>query len=117
MSLTAKEIILMREPATPDNVRMDSLIDYAGERYSAKYLGKQHENATALLVLHMLTIEKSGLTGTSGTITAEREGELSRSYGGTGTADNSGYLGQTSYSAELANLLKTIPKTPLNRTF
>lgn len=57
--------------------------------------------ATAYLAAHMLTISKR--SGNSGPISSEKEGDLSRNFGG---AVGSGYYNSTSYGLEFKRLAR-----------
>ncbi|MCP3685997.1 MAG: DUF4054 domain-containing protein [bacterium] len=83
---------------TYDSDRIARLIVIAQSQLSSSKYGDQYEYATALKVCHMLTI--SGRSGSGGSISSEKEGELARSYGSAGSS----LLSTTSYGLLLEEL-------------
>lgn len=58
--------------------------------------------ATALYAAHMLALSQRGGAFTSGSVTSEKEGDLSRSYGAVAGHDT--WLGQTSYGLQYMDM-------------
>ncbi len=114
---TAKNIILLRRPQTPDNARLDDYILLAELQTAESAFGDKYHVAVALRVLHWLTMEEihggdldgsgSSGTGVAGSIRAEREGDLQRQYGGSLViAQRYPDLSATQYGSELIELMK-----------
>lgn len=116
---TAKGIIVLRRPQTPDDARLTDLIALAELQTSESAFGAKYDYAVALRVLHWLTMEEmhgadadvtaAGSSGTAvgGSILQEKEGDLSRQYGGSlVVAQRNPDLSSTQYGNELLQLMK-----------
>ena len=87
-------------PELADSADKQDAIDLA-ETQTGKVYGRAREHAVALLAAHILTLAKR--EGQSGAVSNLSEGNLSIAFG-----DNvAGYLGQTSYGAELDRLRRS----------
>lgn len=115
--MNAKDIIQLRRPQTPDNARLNGLIELAELQTSSSAFGDKYTYAVALRVLHWLTMEEmhggdldgssSSGTAVGGAITAEREGQLQRNYGTSlVVAQRFPDLSSTQYGQELIGLMK-----------
>lgn len=116
---TAKEIVILRRPQTPDDARLLDFIALSELQTSSNAFGDQYNYAVALRVLHWLTMEEihgagpdvagSGSSGTAiaGSILQEKEGDLSRQYGSSlVVAQRNPDLVSTQYGNELLQLMK-----------
>lgn len=125
MSFTAQQTIALRAPQWSADPRIAALTTYCQQGLSAEVFGDRYGEAIGLKVLHILALEyrnggnpgtgTSGGSGTGGAVTAEREGDLSRSYS-TGQASGSwDDLDSTQYGQELKRLMRSTILSPLNR--
>ena len=124
MAITALEYINARYPAV-DAVRAGVLVPIAETELSSARYGDLYGNAIGLLVLHWITKDEmanggdatgDNNSGTStGNITGEKEGDLSRNYGDNNPIDNGGQSGiggefsdwaTTAWGRELIRLTK-----------
>lgn len=118
--MTALQIIALRGPQFSADPRLGDLITLAAEGLDATVIGGRYQEALALKVLHILTMEQmSGAsapgTGTSGgvqvgAISSKSEGDLSISYHSSGIANGIPRfpnLSSTVFGQELEALLKT----------
>lgn len=126
MPFTAQQTVQLRAPQWSTDPRLSDLITLAQQGLSAAVFGDRYGEAVGLKVLHMLALEArnggnpgtgtSSGTGIGGQITAESEGELSRSYA---SSQGSGYamddLNSTQYGQELKALMRGVIFKPLNR--
>jgi hypothetical protein len=114
---TAKGIVLLRRPQTPDDTRLLDFIALAELQTAESAFGDKYIVAVALRVLHWLTMEEvhggdldgstSSGTAVAGAIKAEREGDLQRQYGGSLVlAQRYPDLSSTQYGNELLELMK-----------
>jgi len=82
---TAKEIVLVRDPDIPDDQQLTDRIALATARTGDEW-GDQKNEAIALQVLHMYALDSRGSAasggGIAGPLTGEKEGRVSRQYGG-----------------------------------
>lgn len=90
------------------DTRVELFIEYAENWVDEGQWGRKYVQAIILMTCHLLTI--AGRTGSSGSVTAEKVGDLSVSYGATDPADG---LSVTSYGQLFQQLKRTIKKTPL----
>lgn len=114
---TAKGIVLLRRPQTPDDARLLDFVALAELETAESAFGDKYKVAVALRVLHWLTLEEihggdldgSTTSGTAvaGSIKAEKEGDLQRQYGGSLViAQRYPDLSSTQYGTELLELMK-----------
>jgi len=115
--MTALEIIALRCPKYIGDSRVEPLIELAEELLGDKIPeGTNREFAKALQVLHWLTIsDRAGNSDDGagvGSITMEKEGELTIKYGNSSsnimfyTSDWKGELSQTVWGLELYSFIK-----------
>lgn len=99
------------------------LIDFYSDFVSKKYFGKYYEKALAFYIAHQITLSdivansEGGATDTSiiaGEITSEREGDLQRSYGSSGTNTDE-LLNKTYYGKMYLSLLQSLRPIALTR--
>lgn len=83
--------------------RIDIFVGIVESFVCENVFGASAKNAVLFYLLHLLTM--SARSGTAGNITAERVGELSRSYGSNPSGENS-ELAQTSYGMIYLNIRK-----------
>lgn len=110
MAQTITEIVVLRKPALEADSRLTGMIEMAERQISADTFGDDYNDAVALLVLH--NYEVGVRDGSGGSITSEKEGQLSRNFGATAT---SGALGDTSWGRELERLTRSITFNPRTR--
>ena len=114
---TAKGIVLLRRPQTPDDARLTDFIALAELETAKSAFGDKYKVAVALRALHWLTMEEihggdldgSSTSGTAvaGSIKSEKEGDLQRQYGGSpAIAQRYPDLSATQYGSELMELMK-----------
>jgi hypothetical protein len=130
MSFTALQTIQLRAPQWALDPRLSDLISYARIGLSASVLGERYEIAVGLKVCHILAVEQanggnpgtgtSSGSGTSGAITSESEGGLSRSYGAAGSGISGKMLSvtdldSTAFGTELLTILQTSTLFPRTR--
>jgi len=90
----------MVAPELADNADKQDAIDLADEQ-TGKVYGRARDHAVALLAAHILTVAKR--EGSGGAVSSIKEGNLSLGF--TGMVE--GYLGTTSYGAELDRLRRS----------
>jgi hypothetical protein len=106
MAVSIQNIIEARRPSTVIDSRVNTLIALAKEQTDATAWGDFYNQGVALLTCHWLELDSRSASAVGG-VTAEREGQLSRSYGGVNSVDEE--LGSTIYGAEYLRLRRTIP--------
>jgi hypothetical protein len=117
---TPQEIVVLRVPAYDGDVRLPDYETLA-EKQTGEVFGDCRNLAIALLMLHYMTLDDSrgGAAGggvVTGSVKAEKEGDLSRQYGGvSATAQSNPDLSQTMYGLELIELRKRMILNPTNR--
>jgi len=113
MAFTASQIIALRAPQYASDPRIPDLIMLAKKQTGAEF-EDQYENAVALRVMHWKAREEirggaangsSSGSGEAGMVTSESEGQLSRSFGRTGSNLRYGDLATTAYGQELIDLM------------
>ena len=112
--MSAKTIIELRSSTLVLDPSVDDLIIEA-EKETGPVYGDLYDKAVALLVLHWLELKHRSGDGagggtTTGMITQEKEGDLSRSYGTGSSSGSSGYdqyLSQTTWGIELLDLKRS----------
>ena len=103
--MTALEYFRLLAPefAGVDDVTVGSWITMAGNVIDVSCLDTERAAmATALYAAHMLALSQRGGAFTSGSVTMEKEGDLSRSYGKVNGGDT--WLGQTSYGLQYMDM-------------
>ena len=110
MAQTITEIVVLRNAALSGDSRLTGMIELAETRLSSDTYGDNYNEAVALLVLHNYAVNDRG--GSGGSITSEKEGQLSRSFG---AAASSGALDATSWGQELTRLTRSITFNPRTR--
>ena len=94
--------------------RIDSFIDIARGFICEEKWGEKAKNAIIFYTAHLLSLASRGASGASGPVTAERVGELSRSYGQiSGGSDSEMELSQTPYGLIFISMRKGLLITPL----
>lgn len=96
------------EMGAQTDARVDLFIGYAGNWVDEGQWGRKYTQAIILMTCHLLTM--AGRNGSGGSVTAEKVGDLSVSYG-QGNPDDG--LSVTSYGQLFQQLKRTIKKTPL----
>lgn len=97
--MTALEIALALSPCHKASAQLNTLISLA-ELETGTVYGTQRPKAVALLALHWIVLAERGRGGAAGQLTAEVEGDLSRSHAALqATKDLS--LSSTSWGLEL----------------
>jgi len=121
---TAKEVVELKMPDLVGDSRVDDMIELAAFYISENIFGNKFQYALGLVALHMLMLDKqsggssaSSGTGAVGGIKSEKEGDLSRSFGGIGTniKERNFYYMQTPFGQELLGLFNACILTPRNR--
>lgn len=112
MALTVKQIIAAKRPGTPDDSRLDALIELAAGRTSSTVFGDNYNLAVALRTLHQIELFDSN-NGAAGGVTSRSEGQLSIGYGGAG--GNASDLGATAWGVELSSLIRANVRGPIHR--
>ncbi len=112
---TASEIIDLRNPnlSSAQQGQKADMIALATEQLDANVYGTKIEYAIALLVLHWFAIQTRGASGgSSGPVSSESEGALSRSYA---VMASSSDWGTTAWGLELQTLTNSLTVLPRNR--
>jgi len=121
---TSKEIVTLKMPDMAADPRVDDYISLSKFYISENIFGDKYNYAVALVACHMLMLDKqsggsstSSGSGSVGGISKEKEGDLSRSFGGVGSnvADRKQYFMSTPYGQELLQLWNACILTPRNR--
>lgn len=118
--------ILAPEFNAVDDKEILGLIDFYSDFVSKKYFGKYYEKALAFYIAHQLTLSNTvansedGGQDTSiiaGDITSEKEGDLQRSYGSSGTSTSAvdELLNKTYYGKMYLNLLYSLRPLGITR--
>lgn len=110
MAQTITEIVTLRSAVVGAKADLDDMIELAETRLTTDTFGDNYNEAVALLVLHMYEVNDRG--GAGGSVTSEKEGQLSRSFG---AAASSGALDSTSWGQELNRLTKSLTFFPRTR--
>ncbi len=92
-------IIGLRSAVIAAKGNLDDMIVLAESKLSEDTFGDHYNEAVALLVLHLYTVDARG--GAGGAVTSEKEGQLARSYAST---DSSIAYASTNYGQELIQL-------------
>lgn len=106
-----EELLSYLTPETAKSSRLDAWIRMAAFRASRAVFGKAYVYALSLLVSHRASMESRGSDGAAGPVSSVREGDLSVSYGSSGTAAD-GDLASTSYGQEYLSLLRQYRPKP-----
>jgi len=121
---TVSEIIAVKAPGYETDPRIDDFTDLAKFHISSDVFGSKYNYALALMVCHWIACEglsggsSSGAgSGVGGSITSEKEGDLSRSYGNVSftSAGAASYYSKTMYGQELYQLFRSCAILPMNR--
>lgn len=125
---TAKEIIGVKAPDIPQDVRLTDFVNLAKLIVAEAPLGTKFQYALALLVLHWMKLadmssgpdgEIDGTMGIAGGIRRKKEGmvelEFNRSENLTGSNDAYRYYSQTTFGAEFYQLWRHCFIGPMNR--
>jgi len=125
--MNALQIIQLRAPQWATDSRVNDMIVYAREFTSCEAFGQDTEKAIALRVLHIFALEAqrngnpgAGSTssgqGHAGQVTAESEGQLSKSFSSvSNAAKRYGALSTTVYGQELIELIRSNVFSPTTR--
>lgn len=104
--MTALETLLALAPCYKASAAISTLLTMA-EAQTGEAYGANRTTAVALLALHWLAIQSRGQGSAAGQITAESEGDLSRSYAAIASSSGSdSSLKGTSWGNELLRLRK-----------
>lgn len=103
--MTALENLLALAPCYRASAAINILLTMA-EAETGPLYGNNRNKAVALLALHWMAIQERGRGAAPGAITAEAEGDLSRSYAATATTSGSSDLQSTSWGLMLLRLRK-----------
>ncbi len=99
--MTALETLLALDPCRKASAPIFTLLSMADAQTGTIY-GTFRTQAVALLTLHWLALQERGRGAAPGAITAESEGDLSRSYAAVASANGSDVsLSSTSWGLEL----------------
>jgi len=115
--MTPIQILLARAPCYQESARITSLIEIAETEIGADAYGDLRPNAVALLTLHWLALSERGKSAAGGAITAESEGDLSRSYASPDSGSGSSSLSSTVWGQELEALGKKTTVAFINRRY
>lgn len=102
--MTPLQIVIARGSCVTETAQLHSLLDLAEARTDLEAYGANRSDAVALLVLHWMAVQDRGRAGAAGPITAEAEGQLSRSYGFLQNQSLPPHLSQTAWGLELIGL-------------
>lgn len=100
------------EFASTSDERLQLFIDYAWNFVAESKWARKTKMAVVLMTCHLLTRSNQAASGVAGPITAERVGELSRSYANNVNSLNPELSG-TSYGQDFLALRKTLLITPI----
>lgn len=106
-----EELVGYLLPETAGSSRLDSWIRMASFRASRAVFGKAYVYALSLLVSHRAALESRGSEGAAGPVSSVREGDLSVSYGASGSASD-GDFSSTAYGQEYLSLLRQYRPKP-----
>lgn len=108
MALTIEQILDAIAPKFASDANKQDHISLARLRTSTTCFGNKYNYAVALRAAHTLTLTSNTNigTGSSGSISSIREGDVSISYGSRGTSTGSD-LDNTSFGQELQQLIKS----------
>ena len=112
MSLTAAEIVTLRNSTYGAKTDLATMISYAETQLSEPAYGDQYNNAVALLTMHFYAKQNSG--DAPGAVSAETEGRLSRSFDTSKGSDYNTDWATTKWGQELIQLtlsLNFLPRT------
>lgn len=101
-----------QEFSTETQSRIESFIEYARLFVCEERWGSRAKLAIIYYTAHLLKMSKLGEAGATGPVTAERVGELSRSYGQSSSSEN-GDLDSTSYGKMIVGMRRQILITPI----
>jgi hypothetical protein len=113
MSLTAAQIVGLRNATYGAKSDLATMISYAETQLSAAVYGDQYNNAVALLTMHFYAKQNSG--DAPGAVSAETEGRLSRSFDTSKGSDHNNDWATTKWGQELIHLTQTLTFGPRNR--
>ena len=109
--VTSEEVIAYApEMSTEGDERITLFIGFAGDFVSETKWGKKYKQGIILMCCHLLKMAALDRAGAAGSVTAERVGEMSRSYSAP-PADNE--MAQSSYGQTFLMLRKTLVITPM----
>ena len=113
---TPLQIITLRAPDFATEPNIDDLTAQAGLEVSDTCFGDLKNKAIALIVMHWIALSKRDPEGTTtGSIKSEKEGDLARSYGSSGSTTGDPYYSQTAWGLEYLRLLSQSIIGPRNR--
>lgn len=114
---TPLQIITLRAPDFATEPNVNDLITQAALEVSESEYGDLKNKAIALIVMHWIALDKRdpGGSGVSGSIKSEKEGDLARSYGSSGSTDGDPYYSQTTWGLEFLRLQEQSFMKPRNR--
>ncbi len=113
--MTPLQILMLRAPCYTESARINGLIAQADAQIGPEAYDTLRPTAVALLTLHWLALAERGRGGAAGAVTAESEGDLSRSYAAptSGASD----LSATMWGQELEALGKKTTLSFINRRY
>jgi len=121
---TASEIVVLKMPDLATDPRIDDFISLSAFYVSESIFSEKYQYALALVALHMFMLDKqsggnstSSGSGAMGGIKSEKEGDLSRSFGGMSgnVSQTKIYFSSTPYGLELLQLWNACILMPRTR--
>jgi hypothetical protein len=113
MSLTAAEIVTLRNPVYGAKSDLATMISYAETQLSESAFCDQYNNAVALLTMHFYAKQNTG--DAPGAVSSETEGRLSRSFDVSKGSDYNTDWATTKWGQELIQLALSCNFLPRNR--
>jgi alpha-L-fucosidase len=114
MAQTAEQIVALRNPTYGAKSDLSDMVDYAETQLSECTYGDQYANAVALLTMHYYAKQSGG--DAPGSVTAETEGRLSRSFDSSKGTDRNNDWATTKWGQELIHLTDSVVVYFRNRT-
>jgi hypothetical protein len=113
MSLTAAQIVTLRNATYGAKSDLTSMISYAETRLSSEVYGDKYNDAVALLTMHFYAKQNSG--DAPGAVSSETEGRLSRSFDTSKGSNHNSDWATTKWGQELIDLTLSCNFMPRNR--
>lgn len=111
---TVADIIVVRNPNVTVDARVTDLITLATQDIGSVF-GSKTNDAIALLVLHWIALDARAGGFAPGAIKSEKEGDLARSFGGSGSKTLTD-LDSTSWGLQLKRLRNALIFSARDRT-
>ena len=115
--MTAIQIIQTICPDLADSPSLSQFVQMASESLNSRFFGKQFNQAVAYKACHLFTIttgDKTGIhsIGGGGSVTSYHEGGIQIGFS---ASQNDSELATTKYGKMLLDLMKSKPRTDVNR--